>query len=282
MTASYSPVVSVIIPFLNGSDWLIEAVESVISQSFPHWEMILIDDGSKEEHSKIARDYYLRFFGKIIYTDHPGHINKGVTISRNLGISVSKGKYIAFLDSDDCWLPNKLENQLNLFELHPEAAMICEASRFWYSWKDTSAEDVIVRLGTVPDKLYESPELLYNLYPLGKGAPPCPTGIIIKREAFIRSGGFEEMFTGTYQLYEDQAFLCKIYLREKVYVSGSANNLYRKRDGSLTESGNDEKHYYLVRKFFLDWFENYLKQYGVNDSELLQLLHEAKTEIKNA
>ncbi|MEP6926648.1 MAG: glycosyltransferase [Ginsengibacter sp.] len=275
------PIVSVIIPFLNGGNWLSEAIESVISQSYSNWEIILIDDGSEEEHSRIGRKYSFQYPEKIIYTDHPGHINRGVTIARNLGISLSKGKYIAFLDSDDCWLPQKLQTQLELFGLHPEAEMICEASRFWYSWENPSLEDTIVNVGTQPDILYDPPQLIYNLYPLGTGAPPCPTGIIIKRHAFDRSGGFVESFTGINQLYEDQAFLFKIYLHEKVYISGCANNMYRKRSGSLTESANDEKHYYRVRQFFLDWAEEYLRQHKIKNIEIESLISKARADIKH-
>lgn len=274
------PIVSVIIPFLNGSHWLIEAIESVISQTYREWELILVDDGSKEEHSIIGREYAFKHPEKIIYADHPGHINMGVTISRNLGIGVSTGKYIAFLDSDDCWSPQKLQRQLELFSLHPDAAMICEASRFWYSWENFSLEDVIVQVGSVPDKLYDPPELIYDLYPLGEGAPPCPTGIMIKREAFDRSGGFEESFTGVNQLYEDQAFLFKIYLQEKVYVSGTANNLYRKRRGSLTESANDQRHYYKVREFFFKWVEKYLYKHNIKNSKIENLIGEARSAMK--
>lgn len=260
MEYTYKPLVSVIIPFLNCGSWLAEAIESVIRQSYTNWEIILVDDGSEEEHSVIAKQYSVENPEKIFYTDHPGHINKGVTVSRNVGISLSKGVFIAFLDADDCWLPGKLFHQIELFKKYPEAAMICEASIFWYSWQHPFANDAVVNVGVNSDVLYHPPELIKSLYPLGKGAPPCPTGIIIKKEAFDRSGGFEESFTGTYQLYEDQAFLTKIYLHENIFVSGAANNLYRKRAGSLTESANDEKHYKMVRRYFLDWLQGYLKK----------------------
>ena len=275
------PLVSVIIPFLNGGHWLAEAIESVISQSYPHWEAILIDDGSEEETTNIAKGYSHRYPEKIIYTDHSGHINKGVTISRNTGIGLSTGSFIAFLDADDRWLQEKLLYQVELFKQHPTAEMVCESSQFWYSWSNAKEEDVIVNIGVEPDRLYHPPELIKSLYPLGKGAPPCPTGIMIKKEAFNRSGGFEESFAGVYQLYEDQAFLSKIYLHENVYVSGTPNNLYRKRPGSLTESANDEKHYKKVRLFFLNWLKEYVKLHHIEDDTLMELITSALTEINS-
>ncbi|MEJ7740290.1 MAG: glycosyltransferase [Chitinophagaceae bacterium] len=281
MITQQQSLVSVIIPFLNGSHWLKEAIESVISQSYPGWEVILVDDGSEEEHSMIARDYSAKYPERIFYTDHPGHINRGVTISRNLGIHLTKGLYIAFLDADDCWLPQKLQNQLELFELHPEAGMICEASQFWYSWDNPSLEDVIVPVGAEPYRVYRPPELTYLLYPLGDGAPPCPSGIIIKREVFDRSGGFEESFTGIYQGYEDQALLGKIYLCENVFVSGHANNLYRKRNGSMSSFSGNEKLYNQVRRFFLDWLEVYLREHSIKHAEVYRLIDKARYDMKD-
>lgn len=275
------PLVSVIIPFLNEGNWLAEAVESVICQSYPHWEAILIDDGSEKESTNIAKEYSYRYPGKIIYTDHFRHRNKGVTISRNTGIRLSKGSFIAFLDADDCWLQEKLLHQLELFKQHPKAEMVCEASRFWYSWNNPYGEDVVVNIGVKPDRLYNPPELIKNLYPLGRGAPPCPTSIMIKKETFNRSGGFEESFTGVYQLYEDQAFLSKIYIHENIYVSGTPNNLHRKRPGSLTEFANDEKHYKKVRLFFLDWIEEYVKQHHIEDDTLMQLITYARINMNS-
>ena len=275
------PIVSVIIPFLNGGDWLSEAVESVISQSYLHWEAILIDDGSEEKTSFIAKGYRDKYPDRIQYTDHPGHKNMGVTVSRNVGIKLSNGPLIAFLDADDRWMPGKLLHQVQLFKRHPGAAMICEPSLFWYSWNDAGKKDVVVNIGTTPNKLYQPPQLMKNLYPLGEGAPPCPTGIILKKDAFQRSGGFEESFTGTYQLYEDQAFLAKIYLREKVYVSGKANNFYRKRAGSLTGTGDDDGHYKKVRAFFLDWLDKYLKDHSYSDDEITRLITAARNETED-
>lgn len=172
-------MVSVVIPFLNRSEWLIEAVSSVKQQTFADWELLLIDDGSLSKHSSVAKS--LADNKKIFYHDHVNHENRGVSLSRNLGAANAKGKYIAFLDADDCWLPEKLERQLKLFAENPAAEMICEFSLFWNSWNG-NGRDEIVAVGAPSDTLYFPPALTTILYPLGDGAAPCPSGIIVTKK----------------------------------------------------------------------------------------------------
>lgn len=97
--------VSVIIPFYSRKDWLYEAVESAIAQTYSNIEIIVVNDGSKEDITDFL-DYYN---DKIKYYYQ---LNQGVAAARNFGISVATGDYIAFLDSDDIWLPEKLEIQI--------------------------------------------------------------------------------------------------------------------------------------------------------------------------
>jgi glycosyltransferase involved in cell wall biosynthesis len=251
------PVVSIIIPFLNPGHWLTDAIESVLAQTYTSFEIILIDDGSVEEDAAIALKYCRRFPGKVFYYMHESHVNKGLTASRNLGLAKARGALIAFLDADDCWMPAKLTEQLGLFETMPEVQMICEASLFWYSWNNPEKENNIVQIG-VPSGVYTPPQLIKLLYPFGEGQPPCPSGIIIKREVIDRCGGFEESFSGIYQLYEDQAFLFKIYSREIIYISNQVNNQYRKREDSMSSAANNLEIYNTVRKFYANWVESYL------------------------
>ena len=164
------PLVSVILCFLNPGSWLKEAINSVIAQTYIHWELILVDDGSKLADSEIAKEYAEAFPDRIKYVDHAGHRNIGLTASRNVGIRQSRGFFIAFLDADDYWYPQKLEHQLALFERFPGAGMICEASRFWYSWNDRMQNDPVIEIG-VPEGVYLPGELIKLLYPLGAGQP---------------------------------------------------------------------------------------------------------------
>ena len=101
-----SPSVSVVIPFYSGRDWLCEAVESALSQDFKDYEIIVVDDGSAEDMTGFAEEYgeRIRYHRKE---------NGGPASARNLGIDLARGAYIAFLDSDDLWLPRKLSRQLS-------------------------------------------------------------------------------------------------------------------------------------------------------------------------
>jgi glycosyltransferase involved in cell wall biosynthesis len=256
---SNEPLISIIIPFLNPGSWLAEAIESVIDQTYPNWELILVDDGSVEHDTDLAKLYAMSSSGRITYMEHDGHLNRGLTASRNAGIALSNGRFVAFLDADDCWLPHKLAKQLGIFKQFPEVQMICEASIFWYSWKLSDEKDYVQEIG-VEEGVYQPPQLMKQLYPLGEGQPPCPSGIMITKDALLRAGGFETAFSGIYQLYEDQAFLSKVYAREIVYISGKANNKYRKRDDSMSSAAGDESLYKEVRLFYLDWLERYFLQ----------------------
>ncbi|WP_070090264.1 glycosyltransferase family 2 protein [Merdimonas faecis] len=99
------PEVSVIIPFYAGVDWLKEAVDSVLLQTFKDYEIIVVNDGSPENMTEFLAQYS----NKIKYIKKE---NGGPSTARNTGIETATGKYIAFLDSDDRWLPKKLEIQL--------------------------------------------------------------------------------------------------------------------------------------------------------------------------
>ena len=102
--------VSVIIPFYSQAEWLYESVESVLAQTYNNLEIILINDGSEEDLS----DFLNKYGDKIIYLKQK---NAGPAAARNNGIRHATGDYIAFEDSDDIWLPTKLEKQVAFMEL---------------------------------------------------------------------------------------------------------------------------------------------------------------------
>ena len=122
-TKSRQPKVSVIIPTYNRGWILREAIESVLSQEFTDYELIVVDDGSTDDTPEI-----LEVYGRDIIVLHQS--NCGVSAARNRGIAASRGQLVAFLDSDDLWLPRKLTRQVDFFKANP-AALICQTQETW-------------------------------------------------------------------------------------------------------------------------------------------------------
>jgi hypothetical protein len=111
------PQVSVIIPTYNHAQFLRGAIESVLHQSFKDYEIIIIDDGSTDSTQQVVKPYLKSCL--YIYQE-----NKGRGGARNTGLKKAQGEYIAFLDADDLWLPEKLKIQINYLKAHPELAFV--------------------------------------------------------------------------------------------------------------------------------------------------------------
>ena len=270
------PLISVIIPFYNMEVFLAEAIESVLNQTYSDWELLLVNDGSTDKSTQIAAQYVQRFPASIFYFTHQDNRNRGLTLTRNEGLKNARGTYIALLDADDCWLEDKLEKQVAILEAYPDCALLGGASLYWYSWEHPEKEDIPIRVGGMNDQLVAPPRFAYDLYPLGEGAAPCPSSLIFKKDTAIRHGGFEPAFDGIFQMYEDQAFLAKMYLHEYVYMSSGCLDRYRQRTGSLVENVYQQGAYQAVRNFFLDWLLRYMDTRGIGENELRKRIRLAR------
>ena len=118
-----NPLVSVIIPTHNRAWALAGAIDSVLAQNYKNFELIVIDDGSTDNTSDLIDGYS----GKLALIRQE---NAGVSAARNRGIESSRGEFIAFLDSDDTWLPQKLSRQMDFMGRYPEA-LICQTQEIW-------------------------------------------------------------------------------------------------------------------------------------------------------
>ena len=109
------PLVSIIMPVYNSERFLEDAIRSVINQIYLNWELWLIDDNSSDNSKQIISNFTAidKRIKSILLT-----VNSGAAIARNTAITRSEGKYIAFLDADDIWLPEKLLNQINFMEMN--------------------------------------------------------------------------------------------------------------------------------------------------------------------
>jgi glycosyltransferase involved in cell wall biosynthesis len=268
-----TPRVSVITIFLNGDRFIVEAIESVLAQDFQSFELILVDDGSTDGSTAIASRYAERYPDRIRYLDHPGHANRGMSASRNRGLGVARGQYIAFIDADDVWSPNKLREQVAIMDTHPDVGMLCGAVRYWRSWE--GGEDTVVKTGHIWNVPVPAPQASHALYPLGTAAAPCPSDIMLRADLVASLGGFEEHFTGPRQMYEDQGFLAKLYLAAPVFFSDRVWLDYRQHDASIVAQVKRDGRQHEVRRYFLTWFEAYLSQQPEVDPAVSKSLRRA-------
>jgi glycosyltransferase involved in cell wall biosynthesis len=113
-----NPKISVVIPSYNRAHYIEKTIDSVLEQKRDDIEIILVDDGSTDNTRELVQNKYGDQV-KYVYQE-----NQGIPGARNTGIKNAQGDYIAFLDSDDCWLPGKLERQMSLAEEHPEYGLL--------------------------------------------------------------------------------------------------------------------------------------------------------------
>ncbi len=116
-----TPSVSIIIPTFNRATLLPRSLDSVLAQTVSDWEIVVIDDGSTDDTPAVTERYRARLGDRLVRVRQP---NRGSSAARNVGLSVARGHYVAFLDSDDEFQPTKLERQLELFKLQPDLTMV--------------------------------------------------------------------------------------------------------------------------------------------------------------
>lgn len=117
-------LVSVVIPAYNAARFVGEAIDSVLQQSFPNFEVIVVDDGSTDDTPSVLASYGNRV--RVLRQE-----NQGLSAARNAGIALARGKYVAFLDADDVWLGRKLELQVEALADNPQAALIHTGAVKW-------------------------------------------------------------------------------------------------------------------------------------------------------
>jgi len=167
------PQASVIIPTYNRG-WIIkEAIDSVLAQDYTGFELIIVDDGSTDHTSDVLDSYGDDI--KVLFQK-----NKGVSAARNRGIAEASGKFIAFLDSDDLWLPQKLTVQMEFFNQTPDA-LICQTEEVW----------IRNGLRVNPKKRHKKPSgMIFK--PSLELCLVSPSAVMIQRSLFDRVGKFDE------------------------------------------------------------------------------------------
>jgi glycosyltransferase involved in cell wall biosynthesis len=268
-----APLVSGVLIFLNAEAFLEEAIESVLVQTCNDWELLLVDDGSTDRSTSIARRYAEQD-ERIIYLEHHGHMNRGKSTSRNLGLQRARGEYVAFLDADDVWLPAKLARQTTTLSQHPEAVMLYGPTQYWHSWTlETRQRDFRGVLGVRPDVLYRGSYLL-SRYLARTGIVPGICSILARRKAVVEVGGFEESIQ---QLFEDQTLIAKLCLYGPVFVDSGCYDLYRQHPGSSSSQAVNAGAYHpwrpsLSSLAYLQWLAAYVETQPSPDDNLRRKL----------
>ena len=207
------PLISVIVPVFNGEKTIKETIDSVLKQTFTDFELLVINDGSQDLTVEVVEKIQ---DSRIQVYSYP---NAGLAASRNRGIDRSTGEYIAFIDADDLWTPDKLEAQFNALKSHPEAAVA-------YSWTDYIDEysQFLGKGGhiTVNGNIY--PHLLLTDL-LENGSNP-----LIRKQAFIEVGNFDESLSAA----EDWDMLLRLAIRYHFIAVSSPQVLYRISSNSMS------------------------------------------------
>jgi glycosyltransferase involved in cell wall biosynthesis len=261
------PRVSVITIFLNEEDFLDEAIRSVLGQSFSDWELLLVDDGSTDRSAQIAREHAGRD-SRIVYLEHPGRANRGMSATRNLALARARGDYTAFLDGDDAWPEDALDREVALLVEHPTAAMACGTTLWWHSWRAErsagDACDVIAARAPVRGAPINAPSFAALVVRDGAAAP-CMCSTIVRTGALRQVGGFDTSFRG---LYEDQVMYVKIGLRHPVVVSTECIDRYRQHERQRCVEAAAAGEVSAAHKRFLNWFATYATSRGIGEAQL--------------
>lgn len=209
-------LVSVVIPCYNSEKWIKQTLNSVFNQTYNNIEVIVIDDGSVDNTKKIVDEYP----GNITYIHQK---NKGPSAARNLGISLSKGYYIALLDSDDLWINSKIEEQISIFKKNSEIALSISNVK-------VVTEDLDYLYTNFNKVNSDRHKLLRDLF-LGKITMNTPT-IMFKKEILSTVKGFDESL----KMREDHFFLMDVVSKYEIHHTTKPLVLRRINSESISHS----------------------------------------------
>ena len=173
--------ISAVIPAFNASHCLGRAIDSILAQSYPAEEIIVVDDGSTDDTAVVAKSYGEPV--RYIYQD-----NSGASIARNTGVTAAKGDWIAFLDADDEWLPEKLQRQVEIISNNPELRW-CSVNYNRTDGQKTApvADEKLIAAALANRGYFESYFRAAAKYRFRADTPT----LMIRREVFDELGGFE-------------------------------------------------------------------------------------------
>lgn len=212
------PLISIVMPAYNAEKTISDAIESVLSQTYGNWELLIIDDGSSDHTITIAQ-HYSNADRRVALIQNKQ--NSGVSVSRNRGISEASGEWVAFLDSDDKWDPQKLEKQARIIRQKGNVDLVFTGSSFFNS------------VGKNSGYILQVPESLSYHNLLKQNVIPCSSVVVRKELAQKYPMKMDEM-------HEDYAVWLQI-LRDGYCAYGINEPLLYYRLSENSKSGNKKK-----------------------------------------
>ena len=215
-TATQTPLVSVIIPVYNGDRYIVQAVDSALSQTFTDLEIIVVDDGSSDRTQQVLQPYFDRI--RYIYQE-----NQGVAAARNIACQLAQGEFLAFLDADDYFLPSKLEKQLACFDADPALDMV----QTGWLMVDETGKDIFEM-----KPWQQAPKLDLESFIIFKCVRP--SAMMLRRKWWEKLGGFNDNFP----LAEDLDFALRLALKGcKAVWLEEILTCYRQHNSNIMSSG---------------------------------------------
>ncbi|MGG3690175.1 glycosyltransferase family 2 protein [Caldifermentibacillus hisashii] len=230
---SQNELVSVIIPTYNRANLILQAVKSVLNQTYKNFEIIIVDDGSSDNTEDVINVIH---DNRIRYIKHA--INKGASAARNTGIREAKGKYIAFQDSDDHWLPDKLEKQVKRIENTPDHVGAVFGG-YWIIGKGNEKR-------YFPEQVIKDGNIFHTLL---KGNVVGMPVVMIKKICFDKVGYFNE----TLPALEDWELLLRISRDyEFLYINEPLVTVYETENSISMHMENTVKAWKYIFDKYLD------------------------------
>lgn len=247
-----TPRVSVVIPTYNREQWLANALDSVLAQTYGDYEILVVDDGSTDATQRVVARYGARI--RYLYQD-----NAGVSAARNKGILEAHGEWVAFLDSDDEWLPEKLERQLDCIDRHPELVMVAS---------NVQIDDGVHKLlyFDIRGKSFNNgPEhIIHNPLSAFCEINFFPSSLLVKRAALLQAGLFDENL----RLYEDRDLGCRLALSGALGVLAQPlATIISRGGGDISLSASQERDRRQGYRSGIATYEKLLARYPLDLSE---------------
>ncbi|WP_320041039.1 glycosyltransferase family 2 protein [uncultured Desulfobacter sp.] len=257
--------ISVIIPTFNRIKYLTETIDNIFQQDYPIYELIIVDDFSNDATKKIINDLIIKR-GDHTIRYFENEKSKGVSGARNTGLKYAKGEFIAFQDSDDFWVPDKLQRQIAIFQTYPEIDAVVTESAFFGNCEENYGNSSYKKQ-LFGDKywihagnhVYLSKKETF-LFLLDKGCPFRVQSLIFRKRCLKKVDFFDEKMV----YLEDSAFLLKFFITGKVVNIGIKLTKIRRHEGNtdniIDSAGKHEGDVQLIHNIYRYYKKNIVEK----------------------